>query len=209
MTKRECIYPVPERCFGSIVDGVVPLHLQELLAAIHKLGRGVFDATLCVLTVGHVPHGNGLGCRHTEIIANGKAAQIGQHVCIWGQSFVQGIMGTLIAGVSQQGFGGGVALSLQGMEVCGGACGDLTGDLGCKGLHHGGVEVKVNGELGCGHGCSKKGCVQVCSKDANCTGTERRTQGKWCWYVLDCAVSWKALLKKWAEMQCVLGTKNR
>ena len=83
----------------SVVDGVVPLHLQVLGAAIDELGCGVLDATLCVFTVGHVPHGNGLVCWHTEIIANGKAAQIGQHVSTGRQAFVQGVMGTLFAGV--------------------------------------------------------------------------------------------------------------
>ena len=82
------------------------------------------------------------------------------------------------------------------MEVGRAAGGGFEGDLVSKGLHHGGVKGQVNGEFGCVHACSKKGVVQVCSKDVNCTGTEHGTQGKWCWYVLNGDVSWLALLKK-------------
>ena len=140
--------------FGSVVDGVVPLHLQELIAAIHELGGGVPDATLHALTVGHVANGDSLLGRHYEIIANGKAAQVGQHIGIWGQAFVQGIMGTLFAGLSQLGLGRGVAFVAQSIDFSRGSEARFGSDLVGKGLHRGGVEVKgfAKGEFGFGHG---------------------------------------------------------
>lgn len=138
----------------SVVDGVVPLHLQELIAPIHELGGGVPDATLHTLTVGHVANGHGLLGRHYEIIANGKAAQVGQHIGIGGQAFVQGIMGTLFPGLSQLGLGRGVAFVAQGLDLGRGAEGGFSSDLVGEGLHGGRVKVEgcVEGEFGWGHG---------------------------------------------------------
>lgn len=130
----------------------MPLHLQELVAAIDELGGGVLDATLAVLTVGHVAHGHSLRSRHAEVIAHGKAAQAYQHIGIGGQQFGGGIVGTLVTGLTHEGvggyLGGGVALGAQAVDVCRGAGDGCKGGLGGKGLLQLGVEGQIKGEGG-------------------------------------------------------------
>ena len=133
--------------FPSIVDGVVPLHLDEMVAAIDELGGGVLDAALFELTVGHVAHGNGLRSWHDKIIANGKASHVGQHIGIGWQGLVQRIVCTLFAGVPECGLARGLALEVEAVKVCSGSCGGLKGYLVGKGLLQGRVKGEVEGDF--------------------------------------------------------------
>lgn len=62
----------------------MPLHLDEVVAAVDELVGGVLDAALLELTVGHVANGNSLRSWHDKVIAHGKAAHVGQHICVGG-----------------------------------------------------------------------------------------------------------------------------
>lgn len=153
--KREYIPSVPERK-ASVVDGVVPLHLDEVVAAIDELGGGVLDAAFLELTVGHVAHGNGLRSWHDKVIANGKAAHVGQHIGIRRQGLVQRIVCTLFAGVPECGLAWGLALEVEAVEVCSGSCGGLKGDLMGKGLLQGRVNGEIEGDFHAAFQSSKR-----------------------------------------------------